>query len=1239
MNKTKHFRLTALHKSAKSMVSTMLLLIAMLMPQGALAENFISEVKISANPDKATASNRLTNDHYTIVKGTDGNNADLNGGAGSSTDYIYIGYKTSTNAADAITGLLIVESNYNINPEFNCHDTDHTTTAITYQGKQYYRCTNYGDALDSDINRHHSAGKDMSLYYTKEGNTTNGGTPLLTITLVGNTTTTGVTYARHWQYATDQYGTSSTDVYGNTNHANSKVSAHYITYTTHTHSYNNSATFNWASDGKTCTADIYCTCGDKHTGIACTVTSAVKTPATCSVKGWTTYTAKVTYNGKNFSGTKDMQDIPLAEHTFNANGVCTRDASHFQEPSLSSGYYQIANYGNLCWFRDKVNGGSYTINAKQTADITIPDGVTWDGIGGRTINTSFKGIYDGNSCTISGSKITQDNTAFFNYTYNATIKNLGLLNVSVSSGGNAGLVRTADNYTTISNCYVTGSAERPLCYTNLGKSTITNCFANVTNGLYLVASNYATITNCYTNLSKINNAGSGTASNCKAGVNAATFASGEITYLLNSGKTDGTQVWYQKLGNGGNALPTLVKNISNTVYKLENLKCDGVTKNGSVTYSNSSQPNVDAHNWTNTTTYSLSAADCTHDAVYYKACSVCNVKGSETWTATGTALGHDHSSKTTTATYRKDAATCTTAATYWYKCSRCNDKSTTSFYTSTDDKDKALSHNMTEHAAKPATCTEDGNLLYYTCSRACCSDKYYKDNTEHTTDAYADFDATVREKLNHDYGAGVWSWGDDCHSATCTITCSRDANHKASASVTLGNGITSVKLSDPTSCAEKGKTRYSATVTVEGTQYSDTKEKADIALPHTFATDDESQSKCTICNHGFFRYTADAKVEPKANSLQNAKGENIYDSENHTFANEVGVMEFKEPLAIIGNKAFEERGFRGNLTIPSSVTSIGDWAFAYNYYLTGNLTIPNSVISIGYLAFNRDGFKGKLTIGNSVTRIANFAFQDCNKLTDVEMKSVPQMGQKVFYGFDCPKTVVLSDDSYVYTGSNPEFPEVTSVTYTRENIKNEWGTIVAPFKMGNGDDYDLYTLSEVSADKLTLAKVSGTIEAGTPVIFRVKDTPAPMRLREEGDDEPLSITFKAATNAVNGQGTLAGSAAGGLQLIGTYQAKELTDDDYFISNNKFWSVADFSGSTVKAAPFRAYLHSTGAGAKASSLSISIADGNATAIDTLNAITEGAAEYYDLSGKRILKLQKGINIVKYGNGKTKKVVIK
>ena len=136
MKQTKHFKRTAFNLSAKSMVSLMLLLIAMLMPQGAWAIDFISEIKVSVENGNSgsNAKRRLSNDGYQIVNV--GGAADLNGGAGGSTDYVYIGYKTSTNAADAITGLLIVESSSD--PKFDAHAFDNITNAnVIYNGKNY----------------------------------------------------------------------------------------------------------------------------------------------------------------------------------------------------------------------------------------------------------------------------------------------------------------------------------------------------------------------------------------------------------------------------------------------------------------------------------------------------------------------------------------------------------------------------------------------------------------------------------------------------------------------------------------------------------------------------------------------------------------------------------------------------------------------------------------------------------------------------------------------------------------------------------------------------------------------------------------------------------------------------------------------------------------------------------------------------------------------------------------------
>ena len=88
---------------------------------------------------------------------------------------------------------------------------------------------------------------------------------------------------------------------------------------------------------------------------------------------------------------------------------------------------------------------------------------------------------------------------------------------------------------------------------------------------------------------------------------------------------------------------------------------------------------------------------------------------------------------------------------------------------------------------------------------------------------------------------------------------------------------------------------------------------------------------------------------------------------------------------IIGNNVeripagmFKSSGFTGNLTIPNSVTTIGEEAFRACSGFIGNLTIPNSVTTIGEEAFRAcSGFTGDLTIGNSVTTIGEEAFSYC----------------------------------------------------------------------------------------------------------------------------------------------------------------------------------------------------------------------------------------------------------------------
>jgi len=77
------------------------------------------------------------------------------------------------------------------------------------------------------------------------------------------------------------------------------------------------------------------------------------------------------------------------------------------------------------------------------------------------------------------------------------------------------------------------------------------------------------------------------------------------------------------------------------------------------------------------------------------------------------------------------------------------------------------------------------------------------------------------------------------------------------------------------------------------------------------------------------------------------------------------------PVVYIGHFAFSRRRFITNVTIPSSVTHIGNGAFSLND-LT-NIIIPNSIIHIGYSAFSLNRLTN-VTIPNSVIELERSAF-------------------------------------------------------------------------------------------------------------------------------------------------------------------------------------------------------------------------------------------------------------------------
>ena len=85
-----------------------------------------------------------------------------------------------------------------------------------------------------------------------------------------------------------------------------------------------------------------------------------------------------------------------------------------------------------------------------------------------------------------------------------------------------------------------------------------------------------------------------------------------------------------------------------------------------------------------------------------------------------------------------------------------------------------------------------------------------------------------------------------------------------------------------------------------------------------------------------------------------------------------------------------------SLIIGDKVTTIPDYAFRSCYRLT-SVTIPNSVTSIGDFAFSSCSRLTSVTIPNSVTSIGDFAFSSCSRLTSVTIpNSVTSIGDYAF---------------------------------------------------------------------------------------------------------------------------------------------------------------------------------------------------------------------------------------------------
>lgn len=135
----------------------------------------------------------------------------------------------------------------------------------------------------------------------------------------------------------------------------------------------------------------------------------------------------------------------------------------------------------------------------------------------------------------------------------------------------------------------------------------------------------------------------------------------------------------------------------------------------------------------------------------------------------------------------------------------------------------------------------------------------------------------------------------------------------------------------------------------------------------------------------------------------------------------------------IGYSAFSN-SFLTSVTIPNSVTSIGNYAFE-NCSSLNSITIPNSVTTIGNNAFDDCSSLNSITIPNSVTTIGYSAFRGCSGLTSINLPdAVVSIGHSIFYGCSNLTTIYIGS-GLTSIGSNA-FQNCNSLTAVNVSVAN-----------------------------------------------------------------------------------------------------------------------------------------------------------------------------------------------------------
>ena len=281
-----------------------------------------------------------------------------------------------------------------------------------------------------------------------------------------------------------------------------------------------------------------------------------------------------------------------------------------------------------------------------------------------------------------------------------------------------------------------------------------------------------------------------------------------------------------------------------------------------------------------------------------------------------------------------------------------------------------------------------------------------------------------------------------------TTTFTVDEGTSATLTFTPDNGyqLASVKVgnTDVTSSVSNNKYTISSitadktvTVTFEATQTGTYDVEVD-GIYYNLFNNKTAEVTNTNVNGGDYSGSISIPSSINANSIQYS----VTSISNEAFENcwELTSITIPNSITSIGNAAFRCSGLT-SITIPNSVTSIGAMAFFSCSNLT-SITLPNSVTNIDNHTFNHCEALTSINIPNSVISIGNWAFSDCSSLKSINIpNSIVSIGEGAFN--NCSGLTSITIPNNVTSIGEHAFWQCSSLSEVISNIE-------IPFKISSG---------------------------------------------------------------------------------------------------------------------------------------------------------------------------------------------